>query len=145
MPLPAPVMRVSELDDFLRTAFPLGDSDMMSRVDAVETGYLRVRQPFNEGQLRPGGTISGPTQMALADTTMYLLTVAHIGPEPMAVTSSLVMNFLNRADPKPLIAEGRLLKLGRSLAVGDIQIRAEGAEKLCAQATVTYSLARTGK
>ncbi|MGB0922417.1 MAG: PaaI family thioesterase [Alphaproteobacteria bacterium] len=145
MPLPSPVMRVSELDDFLRAAFPMGDSEMMSRVEAVETGYLRVRQPYSEGQLRPGGTISGPVQMGLADTTMYLLTVAHIGPEPMAVTSSLVMNFLNRAEPKPLIAEGRLLKLGRSLAVGDIQIRAEGVEKLCAQATVTYSLVRTGK
>lgn len=145
MSLPAPVMSVSQLDDFLATAFPLRNEKLISRVLAVETGVLRMRQPFTEEQLRPGGTISGPTQMALADTAMYLLTVAHIGPQPMAVTSSLVMNFLNRADPRDLIAEARLLKLGRSLAVGDVQIRAEGAEKLCAQATVTYSLIRTGK
>ena len=138
-------MTKEELNQFLRDAFPMGDSKMMSRVVELEEGRLVVRQPFNEGQIRPGGTISGPVQMGLADQAMYLLTVAHIGPEPMAVTSALNMNFLARAEAKPLVAEAKLLKLGRSLAVGDVQIRAEGADKIAAQATVTYSLALTGK
>lgn len=145
MALPDPVMSEAELEEFLAKAFPFADQSLMAKATKLETGYLKLKQPFHETQLRPGGTISGPTMMSLADKAMYLLVVAHIGPEPMAVTSSLVMNFLNRADPVDLIAESRLLKLGRSLAVGDVQIRATGSDKIAAQATVTYSLARTSQ
>jgi uncharacterized protein (TIGR00369 family) len=100
----------------------------------------RVRLGFAPKTLRPGGTISGPTLMMLADVAMYVAVLASIGWQPLAVTTSLNINFLQKPSPGALIAECRLIKLGRRLAVGDIGIRSEAGEDLVAHATSTYSI-----
>jgi uncharacterized protein (TIGR00369 family) len=103
-------------------------------------GGGRVRLPFQNHTLRPGGTISGPTIMMLADVAMYVALLASIGWEPLAVTTSLNINFLKKPAAQALSAECRLLKLGKRLAVGDIAIRSEGEDDLVAHATSTYSI-----
>jgi uncharacterized protein (TIGR00369 family) len=86
-------------------------------VEAAQPGLVRVRIPYRESMLRPGGVLSGPALFAAADTGMYALVLSHVGPELMAVTANFNMNFLAKAKPGDIIAECKLLKLGRRLAV----------------------------
>jgi uncharacterized protein (TIGR00369 family) len=110
-------------------------------IEKVWHGGCRVRLGFNAKTLRPGGTISGPTMMMLADVTMYVAILASIGWEPLAVTTNLNMNFLRKPAPgKALVAECKLIKLGKRLAVGDVAIRSEDEEAMVAHATSTYSI-----
>jgi acyl-coenzyme A thioesterase PaaI-like protein len=90
-----PVLGPDALNAFLARAFPGGDA--MPLVTAVEPGAVVLEQRWLERMLRPGGVISGPTLMSLADTAAYALVLAHIGVQPMAVTSGLTINFLARA------------------------------------------------
>jgi len=103
-------------------------------------GGCRVRRKFNPKSLRPGGTISGPTMMGLTDFAMYVAVLASIGPVPLAVTTNLNINFLRKPAQRDLIAEVRLIKLGKRLAVGDVQIYSEGEDEMVAHATSTYSI-----
>jgi uncharacterized protein (TIGR00369 family) len=103
-------------------------------------GGARVHRAFHANTTRPGGTISGPTIMTLADLAMYVAVLGAIGWEPLAVTTSLNINFLKKPGPGPLIGEARLLKLGKRLAVGEVTIRAEGEDDCVAHATSTYSI-----
>jgi uncharacterized protein (TIGR00369 family) len=103
-------------------------------------GGCRVRQGLHKNSLRPGGTISGPAMMLLADVSVYVAVLASIGWTPLAVTTSLNINFLKKPAPAALEAECRLLKIGKQLAVGEVSIRSEGEEDLVAHATSTYSI-----
>ena len=113
---------------------------MDTRIERLEQSAIRVRLPFHADHLRPGGTLSGPTLMGLADRATYLLVLAMIGPVALAVTTSLNINFLSKPQPRDLIADARLLKLGRRLAVAEVTLRSDGDETVVAHATVTYSI-----
>ena len=108
--------------------------------DAIGRATATVRLPFDDSMLRPGGTVSGPTMMALADTTMYAVVLGAIGIVKLAVTTSFNINFLHRPGPADLMAEGRLLKLGKRLAVIEVTLRSDGHEAPVAHATGTYSI-----
>lgn len=110
------------------------------RVLEVRRDYAKVRQSVDKANLRPGDYINGPTQMALADSAAYVAVFTRIGITPMALTSNLNMNFLRPCIGTAVIAEARVLKLGRTLAVMDVEIKAEGSDKLSAHAVVTYAL-----
>lgn len=130
-------MNAAELNDFFEEAFPGKRSATVEQADGKTT---RTRLAYDAGQLRPGGTLSGPTMMALADTAMYALVLSAIGRVPLAVTTNLSINFLRKPLPGDLIAEARMLKLGKALAVGDVIIRSDGSEAVVAHAVVTYSI-----
>ena len=135
------LLSAEELTGLLTDAFPEAfNDDRGVSIEAVWQGGCRVRQAFRKSALRPGGTLSGPTMMALADVAMYVGVLAAIGWKPLAVTTNLNVNFLRLPAPADLIAECRLLKLGKRLAVGDVSIRSEGQEGLVAHATSTYSI-----
>jgi len=99
-----------------------------------------IRLPANGEFLRPGGTISGPAMMALADYTVYAAVLSTIGPVELAVTTSLNINFLHKPAPGDLVAKARLIKLGKRLAVGDVPIFAVDDGIMVAHATATYSI-----
>ena len=107
---------------------------------AVEHGGARLRLLASDSMKRPGGTVAGSTLMLLADITMYVAVLASIGWVPLAVTTSLNINFLRKPAPGPLIAECRLLKLGGRLAVGEVTISCEDSPEALAHATSTYSI-----
>ncbi len=113
-------------------------------VTEVDDDRLIAYIPGHGVQTRPGGTVSGPTMMALADGAAYCQVLAHIGPVALAVTSSLNMTFLRKPQPTGLEARARFLKLGRKLAVVEVEIRSEGADDLVAQAVVTYAIPSAG-
>jgi uncharacterized protein (TIGR00369 family) len=132
-------MTAAELQVFLNDAFPqVADAYL---VEDVAPMRLQVRMPVDDGHLRPGGTVSGPSMFALADVGMYLAVLAMIGPEALAVTTSCHIDFMRKpAAGRDLVAEARVLKLGRALAVGDVMIRSEGADDPVAHASLTYSI-----
>ena len=134
-------MTVEELNEFLTEAF---DAERSYFVDGLDDECLVARVPAESIMLRPGGTVSGPTMMALADGAAYCQILAHIGPVALAVTSSLNMTFLRKPQPAGLEAQARFLKLGRKLAVVEVQIRSEGSPDLVSQAVVTYAIPSGG-
>ena len=134
-----PLLTAAELEAFLAAQFPQMNA-LPYRVEAVEDRRLEMRLHYHERQLRPGGTISGPALMTLADTAMYLLVLAHIGPVALAVTTNLNINFLRKPQPGDVIARAELLKLGARLAVGSVTMFSEGEDEPVAHATVTYSI-----
>jgi uncharacterized protein (TIGR00369 family) len=110
------LMTVDDLERFLAAEFPQAFHPTSGlSIEAVWEGGGRVRQAYSEAFARPGGTISGPTMMALADVAMYVAILAAIGPVPLAVTTNLNINFLRKPARCDLLAEARLLKLGKRL------------------------------
>jgi uncharacterized protein (TIGR00369 family) len=132
-------MSTAELESFLHAEFPQVD-DYHFRIERVDDAGVRVRMPYDVRHLRPGGTISGPSLMALADTAMYVAILSAIGPVALAVTTNLGINFLRRPRQADVIAEARLLKLGERLAVGDVALFSDGAPEMVAHAVLTYSI-----
>jgi uncharacterized protein (TIGR00369 family) len=136
-----PIMTRDELAAFLDREFPqihMGGQTYF--VDEVGPLSARMRMTYHERHIRPGGTISGPAMMALADLTLYVAILAHIGPVALAVTTSLNFNFLRKPEQRDLIADCRLLKLGKRLAVGEVSIYSEGSSDVVCHATGTYSI-----
>ena len=135
-----PVMDIDALHGFMREAFPQVADDF--RIEAVTSdGGISVRLRVDERHLRPGGTVSGPSMFALADVAIYLAVLSRIGPVALAVTTNCSIDFMRRpAAGRDLIAQARLLKLGRALAVGDVLIRSDGSADPVARAGLTYSI-----
>ncbi|WP_309089879.1 PaaI family thioesterase [Phenylobacterium sp.] len=141
MSAPTPLLDAQGVNALLETAFP-GVQQTGPQVLEVDPGRVRLRLPYRDGLLRPGGVISGPTLMSLADTAAYALVLAHIGDQLMAVTSQLNMSFLRGAKPGDIHAEAEMLRLGRRMTVCDVRIWTESPDRLAAQANVTYALPR---
>jgi uncharacterized protein (TIGR00369 family) len=134
-------MTGSEIMEMLDREFPqIHTGGRVYAIDSVSPGEAVVRLSANELHLRPGGTVSGPSMMALADLAAYVVILAHIGPVALAVTTNLNINFLRKPDAGDLLATCRLLKLGKRLAVVDCAIAGEGQDELVAHATATYSV-----
>ncbi len=115
------------------------------RCERIEAGRVWMRMPCGAGELlRPGGTVNGPAMMTLADVTMYVVVLSLIGPVEAAVTTNLTANFLRRPAPVDMIAEGRILKLGKRLAVGETSLYSEGDDAPVCHVTATYSLPPRG-
>lgn len=130
-----------ELARLLTAEFPqLFKAGSGYTIDAVWQGGCRVRRAFHNDHLRPGGTISGPTLMELADFSLYVAILGAIGWKPLAVTTNLTINFLRKPSPRDLVAECTLLKLGKRLAVGAVTILSDGEAEPVAHATGTYSI-----
>jgi len=109
-------------------------------LEDIHYGDVRVRREFHEDHIRPGGTISGPTMMELADFAMYVAVFSAVGPQPLAVTTNLNINFLRKPAQADLIAHARLMKVGKRLAVGEVTICSDGEGEPVAHVTSTYSI-----
>ncbi len=131
------------LNAFMQRAFPHAPEGSRGRVVEVEPGRVVMRMDGGERALRPGGVVSGPTMMGLADSAVYALVLAHIGEVPMAVTTSLTIHFLRQAKAGPVTADARLLKLGRRIATAEVSIWTEAPDRVAAHAVVAYALPDT--
>ena len=134
-----PRMTAEELEQFLYSHFP-DSAHRAFAVERVDDMFAKVRLRYDRRHLRPGGTISGPSLMLLSDTAMYLALLGMIGPVALAVTTNLNINFLRKPEQTDVIAECKLLKLGKRLAVGEVTMYSEGDPAPVAHATVTYSI-----
>jgi uncharacterized protein (TIGR00369 family) len=133
------VLETAALQAFLERDFPQVAGDF--RVERAEASGLTLRLRVAPSHLRPGGTVSGPSIFALADVALYLTILSRLGPVALAVTTNCSIDFLRKpAAGRDLLAEARLLKLGRRLAVGDVQVFSEGTADPVARAGLTYSI-----
>jgi uncharacterized protein (TIGR00369 family) len=137
----APALNADEIAELLRLEFPQVFFEGCGlSIERVHYGAARIRKEFDAGSVRPGGTISGPTMMALADFAMYVAVFSAIGRQPLAVTTNLTINFLRKPAPAPLFADASLMKVGKRLAVGQVRIYSEGLPEPVAHVTATYSI-----
>ncbi len=136
-----PAMTAGEIEDLLLREFPQAFyAGCGLHLERVEYGQIRVRREFHEDHLRPGGTVSGPTIMELADCAMYVAVFSAIGPQPLAVTTTLRINFLRKPAAADLLAETKLLKAGKRLIVGEVTLFSDGIADPVAHVTATYSV-----
>jgi uncharacterized protein (TIGR00369 family) len=136
-----PKLTRKELAERLRLEFPeashtIGDYE----IEEVWHGGCRLRLRYDKRALRPGGTLVGAAMMSLGDFAMYVAVLSAIGWVPLAVTTNLTINFLKKPAARDLLAQARLIKLGRRLAVGEITIHSDGEDDLVAHVTSTYSI-----
>ncbi|WP_111559800.1 PaaI family thioesterase [Paracoccus sediminilitoris] len=133
------VMDAAALNAFLETEFPQVAGDYI--VDALSEDGLVARLRVGQGHLRPGGTVSGPSMFALADLAVYCAILSRIGPVGLAVTTNASIDFMRKpVAGVDMLAECRILKLGRVLAVADVLIRSEGMTEPAARCSMTYSI-----
>ena len=126
-----------EIEDFMRTEFP----QAKCIVEAVGDQSATLRQAIGFDELRPGGTVSGPVLMTVADCALYVAILGEIGLVSLTVTTSLTINFMRKpSSTKDIIAKCNLLKVGKSLVVGEVSLYSEGDEKAVAHVVGTYSI-----
>lgn len=129
----------AELSEFLKREFPQNKCT----IDAIGARSATVRHEIGEAELRPGGTVSGPVMMTVADVALYVAILAEIGIVPLAVTTSLNFNFMRKpASDRAIVGVCKLLKIGRTLAVGDVTLYSEGQDEPVAHAVGTYAIPR---
>ncbi len=133
------VMSFDEMRAFLQDHFPQGEQ--YGQLEQLGDGWAELRLAVGDDHLRPGGTVSGPTMMGLADVALYAALLSRIGPVALAVTINLNINFLRKPRPDAdLLARAQMLKVGKRLGVGEVYVRSEGDEEPVAHATITYSI-----
>lgn len=133
------IMTMAGIAEFLDREFPQAAGEFA--VERLTDEGLVLRLKVAGKHLRPGGTVSGPAIFALADVAFYLALLARIGPVALAVTTNVAIDFLRKpAAGADLVAEARILKLGRVLAVGDVMVYSQGMTEPVARASLTYSI-----
>ena len=133
-----PVMSAAEVADYLEEVFPAVDGTY--EIIGTRPMGATVRTIVGPAEIRPGGTVSGPTLFKAADVAFCAAVLGMIGKVAMSVTANATVNFLRKPAPKDVIAEARILKLGRLLATGDVMLYSEGDDKPVAHATMTYAI-----
>lgn len=132
-------MDATALQAFLARDFGQVAEDFI--IDRADAAGVLLRLDVADRHLRPGGTVSGPSMFGLADVAMYLAILSRIGPVALAVTTNCAIDFMRKPEAGcDLLAEARILKLGRTLAVGDVLIYSEGKADPVARASLTYSI-----
>ena len=133
------MMTIDEFERISREQLPFA-VEFGFRVEEMADGRALARAVYHDRFLRPGGTVAGPVMMGLADFAMYAAVLSLIGPVALAVTTNLNVNFLRKPPPGDVLAEARILKLGKRLAVGEVGVRSAAQEDLVAHVTATYSI-----
>jgi uncharacterized protein (TIGR00369 family) len=138
-----PAIEAAVMEAIIREGVPLVGAYGVT-VTALGAGTATLVMPYREDFVRPGGTITGPALFGLADVALYAAVLSRIGRVELAVTTSMAINFLRRPALVPVIAEARLLKLGKRLAYGEVTLFSEGDAEPVAHATGTYSIPPRG-
>jgi uncharacterized protein (TIGR00369 family) len=134
-----PDMTIAELGRFLDAEFPQIAAEF--GIESLDPAGVCVRLRVSDRHLRPGGTVSGPAIFALADVAFYIAILSRIGPVALAVTTNCAIDFLRKPEAgRDLIGAARILRLGRSLAVGDVLMHSEGRAEPVARAGLTYAI-----
>jgi len=132
-------LSVSEFEQISHERLPFA-AIMGLKLEEISDSGVVMRAIYSEQFLRPGGTISGPVMMTLADAAVYALILSRIGPVELAVTTNLSINFLRKPNPVDVIAHASILKMGKRLVVAEVSMFSDGDESLIAHATATYSI-----
>ena len=133
----------AEIQAIVHAGVPIAGGWGVEVVEAA-AGHAVVRLPFRPDLLRPGGTVSGPALMGLADVAMWAALLGVTGGRDESVTSTMTVNFLRPFAPGPVLAEARLLKRGKRMVFGEVLLRAESAEEVSAHVTTSWVVIAPG-
>lgn len=134
------MLSAEQVQSLIRLGVPMAE-DIDLQIDYLDANKAVARVPFHGKLVRPGGTLSGPTIMALADAAMYAVVLGRLGRVEMAVTANLNINFLAKPKPVDLLAQASILRLSRRQAVCEVALYSQGnEEELVAHVTGTYAL-----
>ena len=134
------IVSKTEMEAFFSKEFPQASFV----IESFDEGSVTIRRKVDAGDLRPGGTVSGPTMMGLADCAIYAAILREIGLVALAVTTSLNINFLRKPEAnKDILGVCKILKLGKTLAIGEVTIYSEGDDRPIAHSVGTYSIPPT--
>lgn len=131
------MLTAEQVQDVIYSGLPAA-ADTGLLVEQAGNHGARVRQPFRDSMIRPGGTVSGPTMMGLADAAMYAAILGTLGRVEMAVTQNLNINFLRRPAPRDLIAECRIIRLGRRSVVLEVSLFSDDGTGQADEAPVAH-------
>jgi uncharacterized protein (TIGR00369 family) len=134
-----PALSIAEVAELIREGVPLVGA-MGVEVETLGEGTARLRLPQRDDFVRPGGTVAGPALFALADVALYAAVLSLIGRVELAVTTSMTINFLRRPAPVAVVADARILKIGKRLAYGEVLLGSDGEDAPVAHVTGTYSI-----
>lgn len=132
-------LTASDIQHIIHGGLPAAAETGLS-IDEVTADHVVARYPFRSNSVRPGGTLSGPTMMGLADAAMYAAIMARLGRVEMAVTSNLNINFLSKPGQADLVAKARVLRMGSRLAFLEVEIYSLGSDEMVAHVTGSYAL-----
>ena len=140
-------LSASAVTELIDEAFPqIHAAGRVMEIEQIGPDSARVRMRLNDRNTRPGGTISGPAMFTLADFSIYAALIGRLGaPAIPSVTSNLNITFLMRPPPRDVIAETRLVRVGRRLAYADVALYSDGGSDIIAHATGTYALVAPAK
>lgn len=138
-PAISPAISIDELEALIREGVPLVGNHGIA-IEQLGAGTVRMRMPYKDEFVRPGGTVTGPAMFGLADVALYAAVLSLVGRVELAVTTSMTINFLRRPAPVAITADARILKMGKRLAYGEILLFSEGDPQPVAHATGTYSI-----
>ncbi|GAB2580359.1 MULTISPECIES: PaaI family thioesterase [Nitrincola] len=132
------LMNQDDMTAFLQDVYPQFNGE----VAEITEDYALLRLPIDNTHVRPGNTVSGPTMMALADVALYVVILSRIGPEALTVTTDFTCHFLNKPSANAaLMAKATILKLGKRLVIGEVELYSEGEEEsMVAHVVSTYSI-----
>lgn len=136
-----PAITIEQYNEIAEKTLPFAQL-MGLKLESIEEDQIVMRAEYTDDFLRPGGTVAGPVMMGLADAAMYALVLSKIGPVELAVTTNLNINFLLKPQPGDVIARAKMLKLGKRLAVGEVNLYSASADhgEPVAHVTATYSI-----
>ncbi|MFD0915641.1 PaaI family thioesterase [Pseudahrensia aquimaris] len=136
-----PVFTPEELNAYIAEVYPeIIDQLPQYNVRTIEAGRVVVESKTDHRHIRAGGTVSGPTLFAIADMGGYCCALSVLGREALTVTTNLNINFMRKAEPGLLVADSRILKMGKRLMVFDCTITKDGKTDIIAHATGTYAI-----
>ena len=110
------------------------------KVDSFGPGVATLRLPVNPELSRVGGMLCGQAMMAAADTAMVLALIAQFGEFRPCTTVQMNSSFLKPLSNQDALVEARVIRAGKSLAFGEIDIRGADDGKSVCRATTTYAL-----
>lgn len=134
------VWQAAEVFAFIEREFPqVFAAGQKYEITALAPGSLSMVLQVGDNQLRPGGTISGPAQMEMADFAVYCLLLAHHGKAArLSVTTNLTCNFLRKPEPGLLHCQVEILKYGRTLSVASARLHQNDETRPVASVELTY-------
>lgn len=114
------------------------------QVASCDSQGVTLRLPQNPQLSRVGGMLCGQAMMAAADTAMVLALIRHFGEFRPCTTVQMNSSFLKPLSNQDALIEARVLRAGKSLAFGEINIRGADDGNSVSRATTTYALLQAG-
>ncbi len=137
---PPAFLSVPAAQAILTANFAAWVQDLALSVESVAIGAAVLRMPYSERLVRVGGTLSGQALMSAADTAMVIALAGSFGEFKPVTTVSQNVTFMRPIAQQDVLVEARVIRLGKTLAFGEITLRGAKDDRVAAHATTTSAI-----